>query len=211
MDKVKEAVRAEMDVTGPKFLGLNWEDPETYGIWLKQTYNMVNYSTRLVALAGAWTDLPFDFLHDRFVDHSREERGHPIMCIRDMEHLGFNVDAFPVLYESEAMYQCQYFWIMCKDPASFFGYTLALETLAIEFCDEVYERVSNAHGKKSATFLKLHSGADHEHTASAYKAIAQLNETQIVSALENLKLSCEIYRGMLDRVSELKGSLKLAV
>lgn len=202
--KIKEAVEFEMEKTGPHFLGLNWEDKKTYGLWLKQTYNMVNYSTRLVALAGAWADLDSEFLHARYVDHSREERGHPILCVRDCEQLGYKLDDFPTLYESEAMYQCQYFWILNREPASFFGYTLALETLAIKFCDEVYDRVSKAHGAKAGTFLKLHSGADVEHLDSAYKTISKLKPAQIEAALANLKLSCDIYRGMLSKINENK-------
>jgi hypothetical protein len=209
MEVIKNAVEAEMDKTGPLFLGLAWESTESYGLWLKQTYNMVNYSTRLVALAGAWANLKSDFLHDRYVDHSREERGHPILCVRDLEHIGYTLDSFPVMYEAEAMYQCQYFWIMQREPASFFGYTLALETLAIKFCDEVYSRLCKAHGKKSATFLQLHSGADVGHLESAYKAIGRLNDDQIKITLENLKLSCEIYRGMLKKIKDAKNNLSL--
>lgn len=210
LDRIKKAVEEEMAKTGPLFLGLDWEDKMAYGLWLKQTYNMVNYSTRLVALAGAWADLDVEFLHNRYVDHSREERGHPILCVRDLECLGYNLDTFPTLYESEAMYQCQYFWILHREPASFFGYTLSLETLAIKFCDEVYARLCKAHGKNAATFLKLHSGADIDHLQSAYKAISQLNDTQIEMALENLKLSCEIYRGMLRKIKDVKNIESLA-
>lgn len=209
MEKVKIAVEEEMRKTGPLFLGLDWEDKATYGLWLKQTYEMVNYSTRLVALAGAWAELGFDFLHNRYVDHSKEERGHPILCVRDLAEIGFKLGDFPTLYEADAMYQCQYFWILHRDPASFFGYTLSLETLAIKFCDEVYERLCKAHGKKAATFLKLHSGADVDHMESAYKAIGQLNEKQIDSALANLKLSCDIYRGMLQKIKVVRKTLEL--
>lgn len=207
MSQLIELCEMEMKKTGPLFLGLNWEDKETYALWLKQTYEMVNYSTRLVALAGAWADVPHEFLHNRFVDHSREERGHPVLCVRDVESLGFKMENLPTVYEAQAMYQCQYFWILHRQPASFFGYTLALETLAIKFCDEVYDRLVTAYGKQSATFLKLHTGADVEHLESAYAAIKKLNTEQIDQAMANLKLSCEIYRGMLRKLKDQKAEV----
>ena len=195
--RLKEIVDRELAKTKEIVTSYNWEDPVAYGLWLTQTYNMVAHSTRLVALAGACVPLGQESLHARFVDHSKEERGHQLVCVNDLKNLGYKLEDFPVLFQSKAMYQIQYYWIQHKCAASFFGYTLALECLAEKYGPEVGLRVLTAHGKKAAQFLLLHSEDDQEHTETAFQHIKKLSPSEEAAAEENLILSCDIYRAML--------------
>jgi hypothetical protein len=175
-------------------------------MWLVQTYNMVNHSTRLVALAGALTPLDHNNLHARFVDHSKEERGHQLICISDLKAIHHKLEDFPCLHASAAMYQIQYYWVEHRGAASFFGYTLSLECLAGAFGAELYRRTLAAHGPKATQFLKLHCEDDIEHTEKAFKALEALSTPDKDMILENLILSAGLYRTMLVGVQEYLGS-----
>ncbi len=202
MLNLQAAVDKEMEKTRPIILGFPWENPEAYSMWLVQTYHMVNHSTRLVALAGALAPIDQNDLHARFVDHSREERGHQLICINDLKALGRRLEDYRCLAASSAMYQLQYFWIQHRGPASFFGYTLSLECLAGAFGAEIYRRSLAAHGPKATRFLKLHVEDDVEHTEKAFATVAKLSERELHMAHENLLLSAELYRSMLIGVRE---------
>lgn len=194
---VKELVRQEMEKTSRVILSYPWHNAQAYGMWLAQTYCMVNHSTRLVALAGAYSPIGQESLHHRFVDHSREERGHEKICVSDIKELGYELRDFPKLPPSEAMYQIQYYWIQHRGPTSFFGYTLALECLAEYFGPQIFKMCCDAHGPKAAKFLKLHSEADVEHVESAFEQIDKLPVQELELVRENLLLSSETYRWML--------------
>lgn len=180
-----------------------WSDAKAYACWLVQTHAMVNHSTRLVALAGAYAELDRNDMHARFVDHSHEERGHQLVAVSDLKALGYTLKDFPKLPESEAMYQIQYYWIQHRGASSFFGYTLALETLASEFGAFIYDSIKKAHGPTASKFLKLHSAADVEHLEKAYEQISKLTPHEADLVAENLILSASLYRSMLQSVTAL--------
>lgn len=204
---LNEIAVQEMKKTEKLILGYDWENPIAYALFLAQTYHMVSHSTRLVAMAGAYVPIGQEKLHARFVDHSKEERGHQAVCISDINELGFKLEDFPVLHQSYSMYQIQYYWIQFRCAASFFGYTLSLECLAEKFGPEVARRVLGAHGKKASKFLLLHSEDDQDHTQEAYKHMKNLSPVEEKAAIENLILSCEIYRSMLKDAQEIALSL----
>ncbi len=206
---IHQQVQRELEQTAPLIQGFNWEDPKAYGQWLAQTYYMVAHSTRLVALAGAHAPLNQDFLHHRFVDHSKEERGHQLICLSDLRKLGQHIEQIPCLPASAAMYQVQYYWIQYRGAASFLGYTLALESLAETFVPQIYSRASPAHSTAACHFLRVHGEADVGHTAEAYKVIEKLSEDEQILVRDNLKLSCSLYRNMLTEIrAALEDSLQ---
>ena len=209
MINIRDLAKAEMRKTSDIILGFPWHDPLAYAMWLAQTFYMVNHSTRLVALAGAYCELDQNDLHARFVDHSQEERGHQKVAISDINVLGYKLEDLPQVYQSAAMYQIQYYWIQHRGPISFFGYTLALESLAGEFGPQLYKMTSEAHTAKAAKFLKLHSDDDVEHLKAAYEQIEKLDQKQAALVKENLELSSAIYRAMLQEVQELRGRVKI--
>ena len=202
MIDLKLSVEKEMDKTRDVIRGFPWENREAYAMWLVQTFHIVNHSTRLVALAGALADLNKNELHCRFVDHAKEERGHQLIAISDLKALGYTTESFPCLAPSASMYQVQYYWIERRGATSFFGYTLALEFLAVTFGAEIHERVLRAHGKDAAKFLKCHAEDDVDHLEKAFKQINTLSAPERVVAQENLELSTSLYRGMLKEVQE---------
>jgi len=203
-------LEAEKQVQASKdlILGFPWEKKEAYAMWLVQTYQMVNHSTRLVALAGAYVDFTQNDLHARFVDHSKEERGHQLIAVSDLKVMGYSLTDFPCLASSAAMYQIQYYWIQHRGASSFFGYTMALECLSATFGSTLYRRVLAAHGAKGTQFLKVHSEDDIDHIQKAFKQIDKLSNEEKALVLENLEISAELYRTML---SDIQNYLALQV
>lgn len=195
--RFNDLVEQEMNVTAPIIMNYPWEDKNCYGMWLAQTYYMVAHSTRLVGLAGAYCALDQNDLHARFIDHSKEERGHEKICISDINALGKKLSDFPKLAQSQSMYQIQYYWIQHVNPVSFFGYTFSLEMLAVNFGQKVYEKVRDVHGESAAKFLKIHSADDVDHVEKAFQMINKLNPDQLRWASENLLISTQLYRQML--------------
>jgi len=187
----------EVSMTGLQLVNYPWSNKAKYAMWLAQTYQMVNHSTRLVSLAGAFSGIHENDLHARFVDHAKEERGHQMICIADIKNLGFKLEDFPALSQSVAMFQIQYYWIMFKGPTSFFGYTLALESLAQRYGDELVGKVDLAHNPKCNRFLKTHAEDDQDHIERAYEQINKLNDSAKKIITENLQVSCQLYRSML--------------
>lgn len=209
MTDLKNACTKEMEKLSDIILTYPWEDRWAYANWLAQTFYMVNYSTRLVALAGACCTIEQNDFHHRFIDHSREERGHEKIAISDIKELGFTLDDFPQTYQSAAMYQVQYFWVQHRSPLSFFGYTLALERVATDFGPEILKRIFAAHPAKACKFLKLHVEDDADHTESAYKRMALLTPPEQELVRENMELSCALYRGMFEEMVRMLGARKI--
>lgn len=195
--RMQQVIKDEMAKSRQCLLEYPWSNPQAYAMWLAQTYYMVSHSTRLVALAGAYVQIGNESLHARFVDHSKEERGHQLVCISDIKALGYRLEDFPKTLQSQAMYQIQYYWIQHRGAASFFGYALALECLAEYYGPQVAQTVFKAHGANASKFLKLHSEDDQEHTAEAYKHLKNLTPAEEDAVIENFILSSEIYRSML--------------
>lgn len=203
MTDLKKLSKDEMKKTHDLILGFPWEDAEAYGLWLAQTYYMVNHSTRLVALAAAYSDLGRNDLHARFVDHAKEERGHQQIALNDLKGIKQSIDDLPCLYPTASIYQIQYYWIEHRGVAGLFGYILFLECLATEFGPELYRRTSGEHGAGAAKFLKVHSEDDVDHTEKAFKLMESLSAEERALVAENMAVSGDLYRCMLTEVEKM--------
>ncbi|MEQ1875379.1 MAG: iron-containing redox enzyme family protein [Bdellovibrionia bacterium] len=173
-----------------------WQNPDAYAEWLGQAWYFVRHATRLLSLTASKFDLDRNELHNRFLDHLREERGHDVMLVRDLKALGREVKDFPERPETAALYQVQYYWIEHVDPIAFFGYILCLEGVAVSRGRQIYETVCKVHGEKAGLFLKVHSNEDEEHYAKALKQLSKISEREQKWVLENMALSRGLYANM---------------
>jgi thiaminase len=183
----------------------DWDDKKKYGAFLAHTYYYVCHSTRLLALAASRFPLNQDKLHYRFLAHISEETRHEILATKDLENLGFKIGDFPETPATQAFYQCQYFQIEHLSSASFLGYVLMLEGLAVEKGAWLCERVTKKHGTKAAAFLKVHANEDIEHLEKAFDQIKHLGEIEKSHVSNNLILSCHLYNAVLEGLSKGDG------
>lgn len=187
------------------FLEMPWDDKHVYGAWLAQTFYYVSHSTRLLALSAAHCNHQEQGVyHSRFVEHLREEKGHEKLAIRDLEKLGLGITDFPELPELSAFYQTQYYWIQHQSPLSFLGYILCLEGLAVRGGQEVFNTVANMYGKEAASFLKVHATEDVGHLQTAIDYTKKLQNRELALVIENMKLSCSLYKAMLTEICSQK-------
>lgn len=187
----------EMTQMGKLIPEFPWEDKKFYACWLAQTSYFVTYSTRILARTASRFTLSQDHFHKRFLLHLREESGHEKLALNDLKDLNENIEMYPELPETSALYQSQYFWIEQEDPISVFGYIFALEGLAVQCGDVVTTRVLRVFGPKTGSFLKVHAGEDPDHLKDAFAATLGLQEEKMSLIEKNFILSCRLYLGML--------------
>ena len=174
-----------------------WENRDAYCNWLGQTYYYVNSSTRILGMAGCLFDFSKQNLHNRFIDHAKEERGHEKLLTNDLKFFGKSIADFPELPETAAFYQSQYYWIQHVSPVSLFGYIFTLEGLAVECGKKAFETVCNSHGKKAGSFLMVHSNEDIAHIESAVTEASKLGSADVDLISKNMRVSAGLYSQML--------------
>jgi thiaminase len=189
-----EANRQEMDAirTYP------FEEPRAYAQFLAQTRHYVVHSTRLLAAAAARIEEEREALHMRFLQHAAEERSHHRLAEHDLRKLGRQIDQFPELPPTQALYQSQYYRVEHQAPTALFGYIFMLEGLSVAHGAWIHERVTQAHGKEAATFVKLHANEDEDHLEKAFDVVNQLGEKELSLIRENYLFTCSIYRLFLE-------------
>lgn len=210
--KLETILKQKVQEAGDSLSSFNWENKNNYVNWLSQTYYFARMTTRLLTLVSSHLPYEDSGLHTRFIDHAGEEKNHDILLMRDLKNLGYNVAEIQELPVTAAFYQSQYYWIQHKSPLSFFGYILILESLAANFGDEAYQRISKAHGKDCASFMRVHATEDKKHTDEALKNIAGLPENIKKQIVENLGVSTGLYIKILQDCQRLTlvGSLEKA-
>jgi hypothetical protein len=175
-----------------------------YAFWLSQAYYFVKHSTPMLALSAGLSveNRPY---HIRCIEHLSEEKGHDKMLLNDLKQLGYSIEDFPELTQTQALYQTQYYWIQHKSPTSFLGYIVLLEGIAINSGKKVLQQVTTS---KGLSFLKLHSEEDEDHIEKAYSIIESMNELEQVLICKNCELSADIYVAMIEQIKSYGSKYK---
>lgn len=174
MSKLNESMEKHLQMLDGAIMEYPWDKPEYYAVWMSQTYFYSRHTTRLLALAGAHCKQNENDFHLRFLEHSREEKGHEKLLSKDMAAFDLKAEDFPEFTTSAALYQTQYYWIQNDSPLSFFGYVLALEVMGARYGARLHKKIEDAQGKKATHFVRVHSTEDIGHTEKALANIAKL-------------------------------------
>lgn len=194
---IKDVIATEMRKMQQVIEQMPWEDPVFYANWAAQTRYYVSHSTRLLALGAVRTSLNNQELHQRFLKHAEEEKGHEKLCDLDLKSLGYQKDHFfPEFPGTAALYQTQYYWMEHQNPLAFFGYIFALECLASNLGPLMLER-SQAHGPKGTHFLRVHVEEDSDHVEKALNQVTQFPPEVIALIEKNMQQSLSNYARML--------------
>lgn len=179
-----------------------WENPLVYGNYLAQTYYYVCHSTRLLGLSASYFQIDRDSLHRRFATHMSEEKGHEKLCLSDLRHLKLELSQFPELGRTRAFYESQYYKIQYENATSLFGYILLLEGAAVRLGPQIYERVSNSHGKAAGNFLRIHVEEDPDHVDQALESIMALPPQDLTYIEKNMVQSADLFGAMLEAMAK---------
>lgn len=174
-----------------------WDNDSFYANWLAQTNYYTSHTTRLLALAGALMPLENQPLHNRFLKHAAEEKGHENLSLLDLKNLKHRQEDYPELPSTQSFYQVQYFWIDHRNPLAFFGFILYLESVAARFGKQLTDKIDKAHGIKCANFLKVHAEEDVGHVAEAVANVEKFPEDVQQIILENMGQAAYLYESIM--------------
>ncbi len=176
---------------------VDWENRETYGAFVAQTYYYVCHSTRLLAAAASRIPISEEKSYQRFVKHIAEENHHERLALNDVKALGYSISDFAELPATKSFYQSQYFYVDRVSPWALLGYILPLEVLASKKGETAYKTATSTHGKNTASFLKVHAAEDIAHVEQAFQLIESLPEAQLSAVYSSLETSCFLYGTIL--------------
>ncbi len=205
---VRSEVEQHIQMTEKALKAFPWTDREAYALWVAQTYYFVQHSTRLIALAAARSGFDVPEIHNRFLQHVGEEKGHEKLCLLDLKSLGKDIKDLPEMPATASMYQTQYYWTEHENGPSFLGYVLALETLAARFGGDIKVRLEKEFGPKAAHFMRVHAEEDVAHVDQALEKIESLPPQYQASVMKNLQNSFTYYAQMLDQCAAFAKSEK---
>ncbi len=179
-----------------------WEEARAYADWLAQTYYYVSYSTRLLAASAARLKLEDDRLHLRMLEHMGEEKSHQKLASTDMQKLGYKLEDFSELPETQAFYQTQFYWIEHQNPKALMGYILSLEVMAVTEAPAALVKIHATHPPGSDGFWRVHGEEDIEHVQKLYKQLESFSSEELDYVHSSLVQSCRLYQGMLSHIVE---------
>ena len=174
-----------------------WENPEFYANWLVQTTYYCRHTTRLLALCGALTPIEQQPMHNRFLKHAAEEKGHENLTLLDIKNMGKEFADYPEASATQSFYQTQYYWIEHVHPYAFFGYILYLEAYAAKYGQAITARIQKAHGDKATNFMRVHSEEDVDHVEKALEQVEKFPPAILKDIISNMEQANANYLQML--------------
>ena len=182
-----------------KFKNMPWEDQDFYEQYLAQTYYYTFHSTRMLALAAAFTSTSQENYYRRSLKHIAEEEGHEKIALNDLKRLGGNIEDHTELPTTKAFWQSQYYYID-KENTSLLGYILCLEWLAVDTFPDVYSKTLPLYSKASTNFIRVHAEEDPDHVDQCFEQIGALPKDDQYMVMQNFIQSCRMFTLFMEEV-----------
>ena len=147
-----------------------------YLAYLRETYHLVKHTPKYLTIAANRAAENDQQLADYFRKFSLEETGHELLCLRDINALGENVDTIIAGDLNPGVWgivtQC-YFWATQGNPVALLGDAFATEELGVARGVEVARILETNYRipHQATNFLRLHGSEDKEHLEAAARAI----------------------------------------
>ncbi len=178
-----------------------FENKDFYCQWMNQHYHLIQHTTRYLALCASKVDVENEKEFNWWTEHLKEEEGHDIIFIEDMQSLG-HVSMAPPLPEVKALLASQYYEIQQNGPDAHLSYALLLEGLSCEVCEPMAIRIENAMDTKATKFLRLHSTIDQDHFPMGIKRIEdEFTEDRKKVVLSTLETTSTLYQHLLQKIA----------
>ena len=152
-----------------------------YLAYLRETYHLVRHTPKYLTIAAARVSENDKRLSAYFRKFCREETGHELLCIRDIEALGESAanilsgDPNPGAWG--IITQC-YFWATQGNPIALLGDALATEEIG-QACGLKAAKVLEMNYSipcQATNFLRVHGSEDDDHLKAAAQAIEWYGE-----------------------------------
>lgn len=134
-------------------------------------YHVIKASENLLAVAANCTTAG-DPLHEYFVAHLEEERGHEKWLHDDLISAGVDLASTSVSRVAVETAGSMYYLIYHVDPAALLGYMVALECIPVPI--ETVEALEALHGESLLRTLRFHAIHDLDHGPDVLAAIDAL-------------------------------------
>lgn len=177
---------------------IQWEKPEVYAYWVRQTLAMVRHTTRLICLAAAETPLDQREAHYEWIHHLKGETNHDLVAANDLKALGYGEQEIPTHWAAEQIVQNQYYFLRNESPMSLCGYSLLLEGLACHLAPPLISRLEKTYHKNQMQFLRLHALVDQDHFAEGVEFLSKVPNLPIPAITKNLEQTKVLYSAILD-------------
>ena len=147
-----------------------------YLAYLRETYHLVKHTPNYLMIAANRVRESDQRLSDYFRKFSLEENGHELLCLRDIDALGEDVDLIIAGDLNPGVWgivtQC-YFWAAHGNPVSLLGDAFASEELGVASGAEVARILETNYRipRQATNFLRVHGSEDKEHLQAAVQAI----------------------------------------
>lgn len=202
-NKISIRLSLELQKTNEIIDASLWSNAEFYADYIAQTFYYVRHSTRLLALAASRLNYENQQkTHLRFITHLKEESNHEKLALHDLNHIGRKLENFPENNSTRLFYEPQYFKIEHEMPLGLMGYILFLEALAVKVCPSLTKKITEHHGKNSATFFRVHGEEDPSHVSEALKMIEDLDKETSFYVEKNLIQTAFAYNQMLIELNQ---------
>jgi pyrroloquinoline quinone (PQQ) biosynthesis protein C len=147
-----------------------------YLAYLRETYHLVKHTPKYLTVAANRVVKHDERLANYFRKFSQEETGHELLCIRDIDALGENVDIITSGDSNPGAWgivtQC-YFWAIQGNPVALLGDAFATEEIGVSSGTEAARLLESNYGipRNATNFLRVHGSEDKEHLEAAAHAI----------------------------------------
>src|ERR1041384_939086 len=147
-----------------------------YLAYLRETYHLVKHTPKYLTIAADQLAESDERLSAYFRNFSKEETGHDLLCIRDIDALGENATRILSGQPGPGVWgivtQC-YFWATVGKAVALLGDAFATEELGVARGLETAGLLEARYGipREATTFLRVHGNTDEEHLEAAARVI----------------------------------------
>ncbi len=210
MRDLEKIISAEILISSATISECPWYEKNLYADYVAQTFYYVKHSTRLLALSASRLSYEQQSIHMRFIKHLGEESNHERLALSDLKNLGFDINDFPELISTKLFYEPQYYKVEHENPLALMGYIIYLEAMAQKICPPLTKKLSQLHGVKTVSFLKVHGEEDPEHVEQAYKLLNSLDPKSLEIIINNISQSSFAYNQMLRELKMKWANLEMS-
>lgn len=184
----------------------DWANPTFYSFWMAQHWSLIRWTERFIHLACGSTPQHKKEQYAYWSNQLKEEYNHHKLLENDAKFFGVDLHRVPVLPETSALQSSIQLAIPATQGLYLYGYGTLLEGLSCEVGGWMLNFLTETYGKRSASFLLVHSEED-DGEDGHYQKVCELigrmsaeDQRVIETAVTSSKI---LYSNMLKRAARV--------
>jgi hypothetical protein len=204
---ISKEIDTYADKLGAEILAVNWSAKAQYAIWMAQHYYLVKRTMRYICMAAGLSDPDDDKVYKYWMEHLKEEHHHHKFLEKDAQSIGVRLNEIDVFHSTRQLVDNIFEGMFFSKGIYLFGYAILLEGLSCKIGKDFTQAVTQAHGEKAASFLKLHTIVDDGssgHYMHGKEFIEQLSLEDQKIVFDALKATYGFYSRIIARLNDRK-------